>query len=113
MSIKLINSTNEYNLKISETKLFINSFFKNEKLLLPVSRNFRGHTFVSTCLLISLALRINAIKINKNNRKIFDPVVYLINSGSPTDTKISINNNNNSSPKFTDGNNANNKAFNE
>ena len=72
---------------------------------------------MSTCLLISLALRINAIKINKNNRKIFDPVVYLINSGSPTDTKIntkiSINNNNNSSPKFTDGNNANNKAFNE
>jgi hypothetical protein len=29
----LKNSTNEYNLKISETKLF-NSFFKNEKLLL-------------------------------------------------------------------------------
>lgn len=82
-----------------------------KKLLLPVSRNFRDPTFVSTCLLISLALRINAIKINKNNRKIFEPVVYLINSGSPTDTKI--NTNNNSSPKFTDGNNANNKAFNE
>jgi len=80
-----------------------------KKLLLLVSRNFRDPTFVSTCLLISLALRINSIKINKNNRKIFDPVVYLINSGSPTDT----NNNNNSSPKFTDDNNANNKAFNE
>nr|YP_009722388.1 hypothetical protein [Morchella importuna]QGN66790.1 hypothetical protein [Morchella importuna] len=74
---------------------------------------------LSTCLLISLALR--AMKLNKNNRKIFDPVVYLtndtdINSGCmlPTDTKIntnlSINNNNNSSPKFTDGNNANSKA---
>lgn len=82
---------------------------------------------MSTCLLITQALCAPS-KINKNNRKIFDPVVYLtnntdINSGSPPpvdilqdtkiNTNISINNNNNSSPKFTDGNNANSKAFNE
>jgi hypothetical protein len=75
---------------------------------------------LSTCLLISLALalRARAMKINKIIEKY--SIVYLtnnadINSGSPTDTKIctnlSINNNNNSSPKFTDGNNANSKAF--
>ena len=126
----MINSTNEYNLKISETKLFNNSFLKNEKLLLPVSRNFRGHTFLSTCLLLISRLRIEFINniieryslITLNSLAI-DTVYNTmstdnktnVNSDMPTDTKISTNtsNSDNGSTKSTDGSEANNKTFNE